>query len=82
MPKCPKARFNFKEWRVSLCISLENQRGKLSGAGNPDYEVKVVRMSYVCKCRLNFLEAVRIRKARHVYPDEGDPDDNACHVSP
>ena len=46
------------------------------------YEVKVVRMSYVYKCRLNFLEAVRIRKARHVYLDEGDPDGNACHVSP
>nr|CAN65905.1 hypothetical protein VITISV_004872 [Vitis vinifera] len=34
---------------------------------------------YVYKCRLPFLEAVRIEEARHVYPDGGDPDDNACH---
>ena len=46
------------------------------------YEMEVVRMSYVYKCRLNFLEAVRIWEARHVYPDGGDPDGNACHVSP
>ena len=46
------------------------------------YEVEVVRMSYVYKCRLNFLEAVRIWEARHVYPDGCDPDGNACHVSP
>ena len=37
---------------------------------------------YVYKCRLIFLEAVRIWKARHVYPDEDDPDGDACHVSP
>ena len=37
---------------------------------------------YVYKCRLNFLEAVRIWEVRHVYPDGGDPDGNACHVSP
>ena len=37
---------------------------------------------YVYKRRLNFLEAVRIREARHVYLDGGDPDGNACHVSP
>ena len=36
----------------------------------------------VYKCRLNFLEAVRIWGARHVYPDEGDPNGNVCHVSP
>ena len=46
------------------------------------YEMEVVRMSYVYKCRLNFLEAVRIWEAHHVYPDGGDPDVNACHVSP
>ena len=46
------------------------------------YEVGVVRMSYVYKCRLNFLEAVQIWEARHVYPDGGNPDGNACHVSP
>nr|CAN61514.1 hypothetical protein VITISV_037322 [Vitis vinifera] len=50
--------------------------------GHPDVFVESVRMFYAYKCRLNFLETVRIQKARHVYPDEGDPDGNACHVSP
>ena len=47
--------------------------------GHPDVFVEAVRMFYAYKCRLNFLEAVR-RGARHVYPDGGDPDGNACHV--
>ena len=34
------------------------------------------------ECRVFLLEVVRIGEARRVYPDEGDPDDNACHVSP
>ena len=55
---------------------------RMAYAGHPDVFVESVRMFYAYKCRLNFLETVRIRKARHVYPDEGDPDGNACHVSP
>ena len=40
---------------------------------------------YVYKCRLIFLDAVRIREAHHAYPkgnpDDAGPDDNTCHVS-
>ena len=46
-------------------------------AGHPDVFVEAVRMFYAYKCCLNFLKAVRIWEARHVYPDG-----NACHVSP
>ena len=61
--------------------------------GRSDAFVEVVRMHlwkssgcYVYECRVPLLEVVRIGETRHVYfwgnLDEGDPDDNACHVSP
>ena len=41
---------------------------------------------YVCECFVPLLKGVRIGEARHVYswgnPDGGNPDENACHVSP
>ena len=46
---------------------------RMTYAGHPDVLVESIRMFYAYKCRLNFLEAIRIRKARHVYLDEGDP---------
>ena len=66
-------------WKPSGCSMLTSV--VWTSLRRSGYEVEVVRMSYVYKCRLNFLEAIRIWKARHVYPDEGDPDGNACHVS-
>ena len=44
--------------------------------------VEAVWMFYAYKCRLTFLEAVRIWEARHVYSDGGDPDGNTCFMSP
>ena len=67
-------------WKPSGCSMLTSV--VWTSLRRSGYEVKVVRMSFVYKCRSNFLEVVRIWKARHVYPDEGDPDGSACHVSP
>ena len=45
----------------------------------PDVSCKAVRM-FVYKCRLIFLEVVRMGKAHHMC-FIGNPDVNACHVS-
>ncbi|RVW49763.1 hypothetical protein CK203_069888 [Vitis vinifera] len=42
----------------------------------------VVITCKTCFTSVNDPDNLRIEEARHVYPDGGDPDDNACHVSP
>ena len=56
---------------------------RMTYVGHPDvFAVEAVRVFYAYKCRLTFLETVRIWEARHVYPDGGDPDGNTCFMSP
>ena len=66
-------------WKPSGCSMLTSV--VWTSLRRSGYEVEVVRMSYAYKCRLNFLETVRIWEARHVYSNGGDPDGNTCHVS-
>ena len=69
----------------------------LTSVNDPDKHIRIVYVGrpdvmwrssgyYVCECHVPLLEGVLIGEARHVYswgnPDEGNPDENACHVSP
>ena len=62
-------------WKPSGCIMLISV--VWTSLRQFGYEMEAVQMFYAYKCRLDFLEVVRIWEARHVYPDG-----NACHVSP
>ena len=67
----------------------------LTSVNDPDKHIRIVYVGrpdamrrspecYVCECCVSLLEGVRIGEAHHVYswgnPDEGNPDENACHV--
>ena len=74
----------------------DDMQDLLTSVNDPNKHIRIVYVGrpdalwwssgcYVCECRVPLLEGVWIGEARHVYSwgnlDEGNLDENACHVS-
>ena len=79
-----------------MASCCDNVQDLLTSVNDPDKHIRIAYVGrpdalskssgcYVCECRVPLLEVVRIGEACHVYswenPDEGNPDENVCHVS-